>query len=124
MTRVYNSHYLNCRIYPKAWVTFANRGKNFNLAFSLGTVRYNTEDEARAEILRRAGNEQFDANLAANRRAALAKLAKIRADYFKRHPEPKPIKKSLFAEFDRRISFDQDAIIMEADFSNFCPAYP
>ena len=112
-------NYLNCRIYPEAWVTFANRGKKFNIAFSLGTVRYNTEDETNTEILRRASEEKFDANLVATREAALAKLAKMRADYFKRHPEPKPVEKSLLAEFDRRISFDHDANIMEADFSNF-----
>lgn len=112
-------NYLNCRIYPEAWVTFANRGKKFNMAFSLGTVRYNTEDETNTEILRRASEEKFDANLVANREAALAKLAKMRANYFKRHPVPKPIEKSLLAEFDRRISFDHDANIMEVDFSNF-----
>jgi hypothetical protein len=112
-------NYLNCTIYPEAWVTFANRGKKFNLAFSLGSVRYNTEDEISGEILRRAGNEQFDANLAANRKAALAKLDKMRADYFRKHPEPKPIEPALLAKFDRRISFDHDANIMEVDFSDF-----
>jgi hypothetical protein len=112
-------NYLNCTIYPEAWVTFANRGKKFNLAFSLGSVRYNTEDEISGEILRRAGNEQFDANLAANRKAALAKLDKMRADYFRKHLEPKPIEPALLAEFDRRISFDHDANIMEVDFSDF-----
>lgn len=112
-------NYLNCRIYPEAWVTFANRGKRFNLAFSLGSVRFNTEDETGAEILRRADHEQFDANLAANRRAALAKLDKMRAYYFMKHPQPKPIEESLLADFDRRISFDHSARIMEVDFSNF-----
>ena len=112
-------NYLNCRIYPEAWVAFSNRGKKFNLAFSLGTVRFNTEEDTNAEILRRASVEQFDANLVSNRNSALEKLAILSAEYRKNSPEPKPVKQHLIAEFDERIRFDHDANVMEVDFSDF-----
>lgn len=110
--------YRDCHIYPEAWVEFANRGKKFNLAHSLGTVRYNPESATENEILRRAESDNFDANLTADRDAALETLRRLRAEYRRRHPARKALPESLIREFDRRVAFDHDLNVMEVDFSD------
>lgn len=127
-------NYLNCRIEPAAWVSFATRGKRLNVLHSLGTVRYNTVEETGAEIARRADAEAFEANLVANRQAALDKLAALRAAGPAEAPTPcaaapsTPVAEIEAARsagdpvFDPRIRFDPAAEIMEADFEGlrFC----
>lgn len=112
-------NYLNCHIHPEAWVEFARRGKRFNLASSLGTMRFNTAEELGDEIRRRATDEKFQPNLAGNREAALRRLAAIREAYARDHPARAPLAPEFAAEFERRIAFLPDQQVMEADFSNF-----
>lgn len=112
-------NYLNCRIDPEAWVNFAARGKRLNLGGSLGTVRFNTADETGSEIERRADAEKFEANLVANRAAAIAKLKAMRDEHFRKHPEREPVDAETAARYAARISFDREAGFMEADFSDF-----
>ncbi|MEM1422286.1 MAG: hypothetical protein AAGF51_16940 [Pseudomonadota bacterium] len=112
-------NYLRCQIHPEAWISFANRGKRFNKLFSLGSVRFNTAEEIGGEISRRADAEAFEANLIANRDAAVEKLRAMRAEHEARHPEPRPLEDALEADFDARISFDPELQVMDADFSDF-----
>ncbi|MCI4663964.1 MAG: hypothetical protein MRY74_04510 [Neomegalonema sp.] len=113
-------NYLRCRIYPEAWVSFANRGKRLNETYGLGTVRYNTEDEVGREITRRAGAEAFEANLANNRATAKERLDRLRSAHAAetarrvRAAEPSP----LLGRMEGRISFDADTAIMDVDFSD------
>lgn len=72
-------NYNNCKIFPEAWGAFAHRGKKVNIKHSLGTVRYDASPETAEEIRRKANTESFDPNLCASREAAIARIAKMRA---------------------------------------------
>jgi len=111
-------NYLRCQIYPEAWVDFAHRGKKLNVTRSLGTVRFNTGAELGGEIMARANDERFDANLAASRVAALAELEVLRQQ---RRPirRPSPLDPVLVGEFHHRIELDPDAGVAEIDFGGF-----
>ena len=112
-------NYLNCRIAPEAWLQFAYRGKLLNEATSLGSVRFNTTDQVRAEIEDRADRERFAANLMRNREAAWGEVTRLRDDYLRLYPDLAPIEPALAAEFARRISFAPLEEIMEVDLSAF-----
>lgn len=68
-----------CTVRPEAWFQYARRGKALNLAFSLGSVRYNASPETADEIRRRADTEAFDPNLFSSREEAVARIAQMRA---------------------------------------------
>jgi hypothetical protein len=112
-------NYLRCQIHPEAWIAFANRGKKLNLTYSLGSVRFNTEQEMRALIERHAETAEFDANLAKNHDEAYAELCRMRDDYLKAHPEPRPVSPDLAEDFARRITFHETLDVLEVDFSEF-----
>lgn len=110
-------NYGDCRIFPKAWLAHSLRGKKLNEAHSLGTVRYDASDETRAEIAKRAETDSFDANLFADRDAAVARIEELRAARpAKRVPAPSQYPE---AEFARRIRFLDDIQVMDVDFSDF-----
>ena len=48
-------NYQNCAILPEAWITFASRGKRVNLAYSLGSVRYDASEETGRSIVEDSG---------------------------------------------------------------------
>ena len=68
-------NYKNCQILPEAWVAFANRGKKVNLAYSLGTVRFDAQEDTGATILEKSKTDEFDPNLFRSRDGALAQIA-------------------------------------------------
>lgn len=72
-------NYRGCRIYPEAWIAHAHRGKRLNVGFSLGSVRYDASEENRAEIRKRAGTDNFDANLVGSREDGLTRIKEMRA---------------------------------------------
>ena len=108
-------NYSGTRIDTPAWVVHARRGKALNLTHSQGTVRFDVGADNRAEIERRANTEAFDPNLFADRDDARARI--------KAFPS-KRLRKTVHAEhltaeqIAPRITFDDRASIMEADFSN------
>ena len=67
-------NYRNCTIEPEAWVAFANRGKRANLAYSNGSVRFDTSRETEASILEDAKREDFEPNLFSNRDDAIKRI--------------------------------------------------
>jgi branched-chain amino acid transport system ATP-binding protein len=71
-------NYTDCVITPEAWERFANRGKQTNVAHSLGTVRMGASEETRAAIREQAGREMFRANMFATRDQAMLALGEIR----------------------------------------------
>lgn len=68
-------NYKNCQILPEAWVAFANRGKKVNIAYSLGTVRFDAKEDTGATILEKSKTDEFDPNLFRSRDGALAQIA-------------------------------------------------
>ena len=104
------------RIDPVAWTAYSRRGKALNMAHSMGSVRFDASEETARQIRRAANTEAFDPNLFTTRDAALARVAELPSTRRKRivH-EPS----HSLADFVRRLSFDHDKVIMEADFSHF-----
>jgi len=71
-------NYRNTQIFPDAWFQFASRGKDINIASSLGSVRFDPREPTRDEILKRARNEDFSPNLVSTREEALARIEEIK----------------------------------------------
>lgn len=109
-------NYSGARIDPAAWFAFSRRGKMANEAHSMGSVRFDASPETAAQIARSAGTERFDPNLFTGRDAALARLADLPSRRRKRivH-EPSYTR----ADFEPRVTFFEDAEIMEVDFHDF-----
>ncbi len=104
------------RIDPSAWTAYSRRGRALNLAHSMGSVRFDASDETRRQIERAANTEAFDPNLFTDRDAALARIGEI----------PSVRRKKLVLErnyelsdFVRRVTFDEETVIMDVDFSHF-----
>lgn len=104
------------RIDPAAWTAYSRRGKALNLAHSQGSVRFDASEETIRQIERAANTEAFDPNLFTNRDAALARIAELPS---KRRRKLIHEPNHTLADFVRRLSFDADKVIMEADFSHF-----
>ncbi len=104
------------RIDPSAWTAYSRRGRALNLAHSMGSVRFDASDETRRQIERAANTEAFDPNLFTDRDTALARIGEI----------PSVRRKKLVLErnyelsdFVRRVTFDEEKVIMDVDFSHF-----
>ncbi|MGH1464565.1 MAG: hypothetical protein ACRBBQ_04320 [Cognatishimia sp.] len=108
-------NYSRCHITPKAWPAFALRGKRLNLAHSQGTVRFDATPEMRLEIESRAQSENFDANLLADRDAALKRVAELPSS--RRAVAPSVVRTVDVALFERRLQFKPEELILELDHS-------
>ncbi len=108
-------NYANTRIDTEAWFAFSRRGKELNEAHSMGSVRFDATEATRRQIERDAGTEAFDPNLFSNREDALARIAE-----FPSRRRAKIVHEPSYTadEIKARISFDDDAQIMNVDFSN------
>lgn len=73
-------NYTGTRILPDAWYQWAIRSRRLNGQYSLGTVRYNPDDEARQELVKRAQVNEADPNLLPSRDAAFERVAQMRAN--------------------------------------------
>lgn len=71
-------NYRNCTVLPEAWVAHAHRGKQLNLASSLGTVRYDASEKTAREIQAKAETDDFDPNLFLSREEAVARIVQWR----------------------------------------------
>lgn len=107
-------NYSGCRIDNSAWITYSRRGRALNLAHSMGTVRVDASEETRRQIERDARTERFDPNLFSTREDALARIDALPS---KRRARPVQTPSFDAAEIRKRISFDPETVIMEADFS-------
>lgn len=108
-------NYSHSRVESAAWLAYSRRGKALNLAHSMGTVRFDASEITRRQIERDAQTEAFDPNLFADRDSAIARLA----TFPNKRPEIiEQLPSNSAEEIDRRITFDPDTLIMEADFSN------
>lgn len=107
-------NYSGSRIDNSAWVAYSRRGKSLNLAHSMGSVRFDASDATRRQIERDAETEAFDPNLFADRDSAIARLKSLPS---KRRTRLTHSPNYSAADIRRRITFDEGALIMEADFS-------
>jgi len=71
-------NYEGCRILSNAWVEYAARGKRFNQAFSLGSVRYAPGSETETDIRLRAESGGFRPNIRNTREEALARIDELK----------------------------------------------
>ncbi len=104
------------RIEPEAWFTYSRRGKALNLAHSMGSVRFDASEETRRQIERAANTEAFDPNLFTSREDALVRIADLPSQRRQRVTHDPNY---VLADFVRRLTFHEDSLIMEADFSHF-----
>jgi hypothetical protein len=107
-------NYSDARIESGAWLAFARRGKELNLAHSMGTVRFDASEATRLQIERDADTEAFDPSLFADRDEAIAHLRSLPSKRRQRH-----LRRSHFTadHLHHRISFLTGEEIMEVDFS-------
>ncbi len=107
-------NYGDTKIDPAAWFAFSRRGKDLNLAHSMGSVRFDASPETRAQIERDAGTEKFDPNLFANRDDAIAKLRELPSKRI-----AKVIHQPNYTrdDFLVRVNFLEDQDIMDVDFT-------
>ncbi len=114
-------NYSHTRILADAWFAYSHRGKELNLAYSQGTVRFDISAETHAEIERRANTQEFDANLFTNRVSAVNLISKIPSQRRKVTVyEPS----YSTEEIARRLSFQDDLQIMDVDFTDFIFHHP
>lgn len=104
------------RIDQSAWFAYSRRGRALNHAHSMGSVRFDASEITRQQIERAANTEAFNPNLFTNRDDALARIAELPS---KRRARIQHDTNYTEADFVRRISFDPETRIMEADFSHF-----
>ena len=103
------------RIDSSAWIAYSRRGRDLNMAFSQGSVRFDPSETTRRQIERAANTEAFDPNLFADRDAAIERLKDLPS---KRRKRTQYDPTYTEADFARRISFDPDRVIMDVDFSH------
>ena len=108
-------NYQGTKIDPGAWFAHARRGKDLNLAHSMGSVRYDASDDTRRQIEKSAGTDNFDPNLFADRESALEHLKAMPS---KRAVRIVHVPNYSADEFRARVRFLEDDEIMDVDFSN------
>lgn len=113
-------NYKGTRIEPGAWFAYTRRGKDLNLAHSMGTVRYDATEDTRRQIERSAGTDNFDPNLFADRNDAIARLKSMPS---KRETPIVHVPNYTPDEFRRRVHFLDEVQIMDVDFSNITFAH-
>lgn len=104
------------QIDPSAWLAYSRRGKSLNLAHSMGSVRFDASEATRKQIERAANTDAFDPNLFSDRPAALKRIAELPS---KRRAKVAHDPNYSREDFVRRLSFNADSGVMEADFSHF-----
>ncbi|MCV6591809.1 MAG: hypothetical protein OIF48_02575 [Silicimonas sp.] len=113
-------NYKGTRIEPGAWFAHSRRGKDLNLAHSMGSVRHDACDETRRQIERNAGTDNFDPNLFADRGEALDHLRRLPS---KRTEKIIHVPNYTVNFFRDRVCFDEEAHIMEIDLSQVTLAH-
>jgi len=104
------------RIDSSAWIAYSRRGRDLNMAFSQGSVRFDASEETRRQIERAANTEAFDPNLFSNRDAAIERIKSLPSN---RKAKSTQTSNHTPEDIRSRISFDDAATIMNVDFSNF-----
>lgn len=112
-------NYKNTYIDSSAWFAFSRRGRDLNMAHSMGSVRFDASEITRRQIEQAGGRENFDPNLFYDRDEAIAHLRDLPS---RRDVSPEPALRDRKGRFPReelnwRIEFDPDLDIMNVDFT-------
>ena len=110
-------NYCRTRIEPEAWFAFSRRGKELNLAHSMGSVRFDASEITLRQIKNAGSRENFDPNLFYHRHEALEHLRCLPS---KRDPLNKVETKLSFtlADLTWRVEFLPEEDTMLVDFSD------
>ncbi len=108
-------NYRGTKIDPGAWFAHSRRGKDLNLAHSMGTVRYDACEDTRRRIKQSAGTDNFDPNLFADRDAAIERLLSLPS---KRKVKIVHVPNYTAEEFRKRVVFLDEEQVMDVDFSD------
>lgn len=108
-------NYRGTKIDPGAWFAHARRGRDLNLAHSMGSVRFDASDDTRRQIERSAGTDNFDPNLFATREEAYRRLKDMPS---KRVQKIVHIPNYTPEIFRQRVMFRDDEEIMEIDLTD------
>jgi hypothetical protein len=103
------------RIDSSAWIAYSRRGRDLNMAHSMGSVRFDASDVTRRQIERAANTEAFDPNVFTNRDSAIARIKSLKSTRRKRVLYDPTYE---LADIVRRVTFDPESVIMEVDFSD------
>lgn len=110
-------NYCSTRIEPDAWFAFSRRGKELNLAHSMGSVRFDASEITLRQIKNAGSREDFDPNLFYDRESAYAHLKSLPS----RRAALAEIDKTLsftLADLEGRVEFLDEEDTMHVDFSN------
>lgn len=102
------------RIDPSAWFAYSRRGRDLNMAHSMGSVRFDASEITAKQIERAANTEAFDPNLFTNRDEAIERIKSLPSTRRKRIIHDPNYTE---ADFVRRLRFDAERVIMDVDFS-------
>ncbi len=108
-------NYRGTKIDPGAWFAHARRGKDLNLAHSMGSVRFDASEDTRRQIERSAGTDNFDPNLFATREEAYQRLRDMPSRRVHRIVHVPNYTSETFRE---RVVFHEVDDIMEIDLTN------
>ncbi len=108
-------NYRGTKIDPGAWFAHARRGKDLNLAHSMGSVRFDASEDTRRQIERSAGTDNFDPNLFATREEAYQRLRDMPSKRVHRIVHVPNYTSEIFRE---RVVFHEVDDIMEIDLTN------
>lgn len=108
-------NYCNAGIEQSAWLAFSRRGKELNLAHSMGSVRFDASDATRKQIERDANTEAFDPNLFYDRESAIERLRSLPSKRRQKIIHEPSFSKS---RIERCVEFLHDEQIMSVDFSD------
>ncbi len=108
-------NYRGTKIDPGAWFAHSRRGKDLNLAHSMGSVRFDASEETRRQIERSAGTDNFDPNLFATREKAYQRLKDMPSKRVHKIVHVPNYTPEIFRE---RVVFREDEEIMEIDLTN------
>lgn len=107
-------NYRDTRIDPPAWFAHSRRGKDLNIAHSMGTVRYDASDATRRQIEESAGTDNFNPNLFADRDQAYLRLKELPST----RETPLVFEPNYTPDFFRsRVRFIEEERIMDVDFT-------
>lgn len=109
-------NYCETRIDTDAWFAFSLRGKELNMAHSMGSVRFDASEITRKQIERDAGTEAFNPNMFFDRESAVKRLAERPS---KRRKKIVMVPSFVRKDWNWRVVFAPDDQIMHVNFSDF-----
>lgn len=110
-------NYCDTRIEPDAWFAFSRRGKELNMAHSMGSVRFDASEITLRQIEQAGGRENFDPNLFYDREGAYAHLISLPSKRVELARTPKKLSFTR-SDLNWRIEFLDREDTMYVDFSN------